>query len=256
MSSKKPFFSIITASFNSERTIATTIKSLLDQDFTDFEYIIVDGNSKDNTLKIIASFEALFTAKNISYRYISEKDKGVYDAWNKGVKLSEGEWISFLGSDDSYMPNALNTYFTHIQNNSNSNYISSQVQLINANGENLSVFGKAYRWEKVIRDMDTAQVGSFHKKELFEKIGFFDPSYKIVGDLDFYIRSKDVIRPAYFKEITAKMQNGGISNQIYKALKEALVVKLKYNYNPKLLSYYDFYSSLAKCYIKILIKKK
>ena len=256
MLNNTPFFSIITASYNSEKTIAVTIESILNQGFADFEYLIIDGNSKDTTLNIIQSYESAFKAKNINYRYISEKDKGVYDAWNKGVKMSSGQWISFLGSDDNYMPNALNTYFDHINNSGDINYISSQVQLINANGENLSVFGKAYRWEKVIRDIDTAQVGSFHKKELFEQTGLFDTSYKIVGDLDFYIRCKDFIKPAYFREITAKMQNGGISNQIYTALKEALMVKLKYNYNPKLLSYYDFYSSLAKCYIKILIKKK
>ena len=108
----------------------------------------------------------------------------------------------------------------------------------------------------MIRDIDTAQVGSFHKRELFDKVGLFSTEYKIVGDLDFYIRCKDFIRPDYFKNITANMQNGGVSNQVYIALKEALSVKLKYGYTPVYLTYYKFYSSLIKCYIKIVLNKK
>jgi len=251
-----PFFSIVTASYNSENTISDTIKSVLNLDFQDFEYIIVDGNSSDTTLEIIQSFVPKFEAKGIRYKFISEKDKGIYDAWNKGIQLSSGEWISFLGSDDSYLSNALQLYFTEIKKNKTINYISSQVNLTNEKGEVLSVFGKKYNWKNVITDINIAQVGSFHKRELFEKVGVFSTAYKIVGDLDFYIRCKDIIQPGYFKDTTANMQNGGVSNQIYTALKEALSVKLKYGYTEKWFTYYKFYSSLAKCYIKMAINKK
>ena len=110
---KIPFFTVITASFNSEKTIDKTIESLLNQNYTNFEYIIIDGNSKDSTLEIIKSFEQKFKEKNITYKFISEPDKGIYDAWNKGIKLSDGEWISFLGSDDYYTDN---TVFEQIAN--------------------------------------------------------------------------------------------------------------------------------------------
>lgn len=251
-----PFFSIITASFNSEKTIADTLTSVLNQSFLDFEFIIIDGNSKDHTLEIIKSFEKLFQEKNISYSFISEKDFGIYDAWNKGIRLSKGKWISFLGSDDMYLENALERYYFHINQNPNANYISSKIELINDKKEVIRVFGKPFLWGKIIRNMDIAQVGSFHKKELFEKVGFFNHTYKIVGDLDFYIRGKNEIIAGYFNEITAKMMNNGVSNQIYKALKEALDVKLKLRSTSAFISYYDFYLSLLKCYIKILIKKK
>lgn len=254
--STAPFFSIITASYNSEKTISDTIDSVLNLDFQDFEYIIIDGNSSDSTLKIIQSYIPKFEAKGVPYKFISEKDKGIYDAWNKGIKMSSGSWISFLGSDDSYLPTALQLYFDEIQINYNLNYISSQVNLTNEKGKILAVFGKKYDWSNVITDINIAQVGSFHKRELFDKVGLFSTEYKIVGDLDFYIRCKDFIRPGYFKNITANMQNGGVSNQIYKALKEALVVKLKYGYTSKWLAYYKFYSSLSKCYIKIALNKK
>lgn len=251
-----PFFSIITASYNSEKTIKDTIESVVNLNFNDYEYVIIDGNSTDKTVEIIQSFIPKFEALGISFKYISEKDKGIYDAWNKGIKMSSGCWISFLGSDDSYLPTALQLYSEEIQKNSNLNYISSQVNLTNEKGKVLAVFGKKYDWNNVITDINIAQVGSFHKRELFDKVGLFSTEYKIVGDLDFYIRCKEFIRPGYFKNITANMQNGGVSNQIYKALKEALVVKLKYGYTSKWFAYYKFYSSLAKCYIKIVLNKK
>ena len=252
----QPFFSIITASFNSEKTIFDTINSVLDLKFTDFEYIIIDGNSTDATLKIIESFAERFKNKSIYYKFVSEKDLGIYDAWNKGVALSAGKWVSFLGSDDTYLNDALTNYYSQIEKFSDCNYISSQVELVNQKKEKIAIIGKKYNWERANRDIDVAQVGSFHKKELLDAVGLFSTKYKIVGDLDFYLRCKNYIRPAYFKIITAKMQNGGVSNQIYNALKEALLVKLHFNNRSKMLCYYDFYSSLLKCYIKILIKKK
>ncbi len=254
--SKSPFFSIITASYNSQETISRTIQSVLDLDFSDYEYIIIDGNSKDKTVEIIESFVPKFKDKGVSFQYVSEKDNGIYDAWNKGVKMSSGEWISFLGSDDSYFPNALSIYHSEIKNLPEINYISSQLNLTNAKNEVIAVFGKKYVWDNVIRDISVAQVGSFHKRELFNKVGFFSTEYKIVGDLDFYIRCKDVIVPGYIEKITGNMQNGGVSNQVYVALKEALTVKIHYGYLPKYINYYKFYSSLIKCYIKIAINKK
>lgn len=256
MENNTPFFSIITASYNSGKTIEETILSVLSQSFTDFEFIIVDGKSSDNTMEIVESYLPKFQEKNIVFKYISEKDRGIYDAWNKGIKLSKSNWISFLGSDDEYLPNALERYFYHLKQATDSNYISSKVELINKNKEVLNVIGKAFEWNKVVRNMEIAQVGSFHHKQLFANVGLFNDDYKIVGDLEFYIRCKDHIKPAFFEEITAKMLNEGVSNQIYKALKEALDVKLKYKSSSAFIAYYDFTTILLKCYYNKLIKKK
>ena len=102
-----PLVSIITVCFNSEKTIQKTIQSLLNQSVTGFEYILVDGKSKDSTIEIIKSFENKFKEKGISYKWISEKDTGIYNAFNKGINLSKGKWISFLGSDDIYLKTAI-----------------------------------------------------------------------------------------------------------------------------------------------------
>ena len=80
---------------------------------------------------IIKSFISKFEAKGITYKFISEKDKGIYDAWNKGIALSEGQWISFLGSDDMYIEDALINYSNEInKSDGKTNYISSKVEII------------------------------------------------------------------------------------------------------------------------------
>lgn len=244
-----PLLSIITASYNSEKTIAKTIQSLLDQNYTDFEYIIIDGNSKDTTLTIIKSFESKFQEKNISYRYVSEPDQGIYDAWNKGLALAEGNWISFIGSDDFYLPGALSIYVDAIGNLKNGeNYISSKVILIDEQEKEVSIFGEAFVWKKILNSMDFAQVGSFHKRELFGEVGIFSLDYKIVGDLDFYIRTKDKIRPAFINVVTGKMMNNGVSNQIAKALNEGLKVRLKHHHQSTVRIYLNHYYNYFKCY--------
>ena len=262
---KTPFFSVITASFNSEKTISKTIESLLNQTYTGFEYIIIDGNSNDSTLEIIKSFEGKFKEKNIVYKFISESDKGIYDAWNKGINLSAGEWISFVGSDDYYLPESLTIYDKAIKSlKADINYISSKIIIIDEKENELNTIGEKFVWKNFLKKMDIAQVGSFHKKELFEQIGTFSTNYKIVGDLDFYLRAKDVIKPSFLNLVTGKMMNNGVSNQINKALKEALIVRLKYGYQSRTNIYFNHFLSLIRChgsrikqkgvFIKLLLK--
>lgn len=102
-----PLISIITVSFNSEKTIKRTIESVLNQSYDNYEYIIIDGGSKDNTLEIIKSYQDKFIQKGIRYHFISEKDKGIYDAMNKGIALSQGDIVGLINSDDYYSENAL-----------------------------------------------------------------------------------------------------------------------------------------------------
>ena len=91
--------SIITACFNSEKTIKTTIESVLHQTYSNIEYIIIDGKSSDSTIEIVKEYMPLFRGR---LRYISEKDNGIYDAMNKGIRLSKGDVIGIINSDDFY----------------------------------------------------------------------------------------------------------------------------------------------------------
>lgn len=99
--------SIITVCFNSEATISKTIESVLAQTYPEIEYIIVDGASSDNTVSVAEGFKERFAEKNISYTVISEKDKGMYDALNKGARIAHGELVGQINADDWYESDAI-----------------------------------------------------------------------------------------------------------------------------------------------------
>lgn len=250
---KKPFFSIITATYNSSLTLRKTLDSILNLNFKDFEYIIIDGKSVDNTIEIILEFEGIFSSRGIQFRWISEIDKGIYDAWNKGIQLANGEWISFLGSDDYYLENALEIYKQSIT--INCNYIHSKVQLINEKDEKLRVLGGDNFTEvKFFRNMNIAHVGSFHHKSLFinEK---FSLKYKSASDYFFFLKNFDKLKPCFINKTTAVMQFGGISTHVKGALKEALDVKIDSKRRSKFLCYLDFFVDHFKHFLLKYIRK-
>ena len=106
--------SIITVAYNSEKTIAKTIESVLGQQAApekpfQIEYLIIDGSSSDRTVEVAEGYRAKMEEKGICYRIVSEPDRGIYDAMNKGIRLAEGEIIGIINSDDWYEPDALKT---------------------------------------------------------------------------------------------------------------------------------------------------
>ncbi len=245
--------SIITATFNSEKTLAATINSILKQTQVNIEYIVVDGASTDQTIDIIKSFEEVFKSKGITFKWISEKDNGIYDAWNKGLQLSTGEWISFLGSDDIYVDNALKSYSEFIsQQEKEIDLVYSNVNIINDNGDVLRKINGKWSWKVFRRKMNIAHVGSFHNMKYFEKYGKFNTDYKIAGDYELLLRARKTLRTAKLDLVTVMMGYGGISNnQIFKVFSESIRAKHETGRVHILLCYVDF----LKEYLIYMIKK-
>lgn len=162
------FFSIITVTYNSEKTLKRTIDSLLTQTISDFEYIIIDGKSLDGTVDIIKSYELEFKKRNILFTWISEKDSGIYDAFNKGINKATGDWISFLGSDDYYLKDALENYKLEIEKQTKDiDFIHSKVKV-----EGGKIIKDKWIWKQYKKAMNIAHVGAFHNKNYFKKYGF------------------------------------------------------------------------------------
>ena len=223
----RPLVTIITATFNSGKTLENTINSVLEQSYDNIEYIIIDGGSTDNTLDIISKYK-----ERISH-VISEPDNGVYDAWNKGIKLSKGDWISFLGSDDVMYPNAVHQYVNFIEQNPEVEYVSSRVDYVNEDNSLNSIIGERWSWPKFSRIMKVAHVGSFHNKSLYIECGLYNTSYKIVADYEF------LLRKGFFNHITVRMKSGGISYS-YKAIYESLKARVKTGKRKKIYAFVDF----------------
>lgn len=222
-------FSIITVCFNSEKTIKFTLESVLNQTYNNIEYIIVDGNSTDKTLEIIKFYEQKFIEKGIIYNWISESDSGIYNAFNKGIKLSNGNWISFLGSDDYYVHNALELYSKKILNLKTSvDFVYSNVDVLNEHNEITNNVNGIWSWIKFKKYMNVAHVGAFHSREYFNKYGYFNEGYKIAGDYELLLRAKLELKTAKIEQVTVKMADGGVSNKFVNlAFKETFIAKNK-----------------------------
>lgn len=203
----KPLISIITATYNAGQELIKTIESIKNQTFKNFEFIVIDGGSTDGTIKIIEDYYP----EVIKY-YVSERDSGIFDAWNKGLSVAQGQWVAFLGAGDEYYSDALAQYSNSIQDGfSEMEYISSKVEIVDSEGKLLFVRGSKWEWNKFKKFMNTAHVGSLHSKKLFEKYGVYDTSYKIAGDYELLMRALENLNAGFVNETTAKMLYGGTS---------------------------------------------
>lgn len=178
--------SVITVCFNAEASIGNTLKSVLDQTYTDYEYVIVDGASKDNTLKIIEDYKDGFEAKGIKITVISEKDNGIYDAMNKAVKYCSGEWLIYLNADDSL---------------ADQDVLKDMFETKDYEGFDV-VYGDSYRVKGELKKLDLADKSidhlrdfkffchqaTFTRREVFDKISF-DPQFRICADYDFFLQA-------------------------------------------------------------------
>jgi glycosyltransferase involved in cell wall biosynthesis len=187
--------SIITPSFNHGRFIQDTIESVLDQKYDNFEHIIIDGGSTDNTLDIISSYKHI--------KWISEKDSGSASAINKGLNIADGDIISWLNSDDYYDSNVFQRIVEVLSNNTDINFIYGNQTFVN---ENKVVTLK----DKTIPpDLDyllnysadiIRQSAIFFTKSLLNKVGNLDIRLKCVFDYDLFLRMIKIAHPFYIND--------------------------------------------------------
>lgn len=243
---KKPYISIITATYNAGDYLESSINSIINQTFKDYEYIIIDGCSSDSTIDIIGKYE-----KYITY-WESDKDSGIYDAWNKGISKSQGEWILFIGADDQLLPNGLEIYVNYITSfpKNSFDYVSSRVKRINPDGSIEGIVGKPWKWNSFRKKMTTAHPGSFHSKQFFETYGLYQTKYSIVSDYEILLRAKDNLKTGYIDKITVLMSTGtNLKKSV--AIKEILDV-LKYSNN---LSFWEYHFMRLRVYIGSYLKR-
>jgi len=242
----KPLISIITVVYNGEKFLEETINSVINQTYDNVEYIIIDGGSTDGTVDIIKKYE-----DRIDY-WVSERDKGIYDAMNKAVKLSIGDWISFLGADDFYLEDSIQNYVISLQKSTEFvDYISSNVELISSSKLKNKMIGSKWEWKKFKKYMNVAHVGSLHNIKFFKENGLFNTSYKIAADYEILLRKKNNLKSLYVKALTAKMRDGGVSNQQKSlTLKETRDAKISTANRSKIIAYYEYYFALFKIFLK------
>ena len=210
-SAKHPMISIIVATYNVAMTLQQCISSIVGQTYENIELIIIDGGSTDGTVELLEINNHL-----ISY-WISESDKGIYNAWNKGLLQAKGEWICFIGADDFILDaqviERMAIQLAMIPSNIKVAY--SQIMLLNNLGENLYVIGEP--WGKVKERfkqiMSIPHPGLMHRRSLFEQNGNFDESFRIGGDYELLLRELKTADAVFIPDIiTVGMRQGGLSS--------------------------------------------
>jgi len=208
----KPVISIITVSYNSKGTITDTIKSVLAQTYTEIEYIIIDGSSTDGTVKLIESFGSRIS------KFTSEPDKGIYDAINKGIRLSTGNIIGILNSDDFFYDNNVIQKVVDAFDTDVIDAVYGDVKFVDPTNilkvvRNYS--SKHFNPEKFKFGFMPAHPSFYVKRDLFGKHGFYKTDYKIAADFELLVRFMYVnhIRCKYIEMPFVSMRTGGVSNK-------------------------------------------
>ncbi len=232
--SYKPLISIVIATYNSISTLSFALKSAISQTYPFKEIIIIDGGSTDGTQKVIESYSS-----HVKY-WISESDRGIYDAWNKALLKTDGDWICFIGADDKFINNNILNCMAPILSLANLNktrLIYFGIKKYNDNLDKYQLLGE--EWEKskdnFFKYQNIPHVGMMHHKSIFEQYGLFDPTFKIAGDYDLLIRVIKHESPMFEALIAYEMGNYGLSNNKsmqYLLLKENFRAKLKNRLNP------------------------
>lgn len=202
--------SIITVTYNSELYLEQTILSVINQTYKNYEFIIIDGGSTDNTISIIEKYKQYVTF------WISENDKGIYDAMNKGITFASGDIIGFLNSDDIYYDNNI---LEIISSSFNDNIESIFGDIVYVNNKDTNVLNRHYSSKNFkLKHFSYGHMPphpSFYAlKKVYDKIGFFKDDYKIAADFDYLVRVLLInkIKFKYMNIIFVRMRSGGISS--------------------------------------------
>jgi len=214
MKSKQPLITIIIATLNYADTLERCLDSIVSQTYPYKELIVMDGDSRDATVEILANRQ-----NNITY-WESKPDRGIYHAWNKALKHSHGEWICFLGADDFFWNNHvlvdLVPYLKKYED-SGIRVVYGQAARVNSHGHILKLRGKP--WKKIHwlmlhgMPLHLPHPGMMHHRSLFERHGLFDETFVIAGDYDFLLRELKDGNALFVEGLrTVGSQIGGIAD--------------------------------------------
>ncbi len=198
-----PLISIIIPTFNSEATIDSCLQSIKSQQFKDYEILIIDGQSTDATIAKCNNF-------NGSLKVISEKDDGVYDAMNKGIKIAGGEWLLFLGSDDALFNSSVLDNISKRLLETNAGFIYGDVKIAGSTSWAIdgTIYDGAFSLEKLF-ERNICHQAIFYKKEVFGKIGIYNIRYSLCADWDFNLRCWANYPSEYVPIIVSVFNAGG-----------------------------------------------
>jgi glycosyltransferase involved in cell wall biosynthesis len=244
--SPTPKVTVITACRNAARTIQETILSVINQEYDNIEYIVVDANSDDGTADIISRYE-----QNISL-WIREPDKGIADAWNKGIRNASGDIVGIINADDLYTPSTVATIVDALARDEDCGFVYGDLKVVDDGLAFRHVekgrpdYERTTRYDMLHVPHPTVFVG----RSTYNRIGLFDTRYRIASDYEFIRRmATNKIRGTYIPETLAIMRQGGVS-QTHRtaAFREVMAISIVYGRNPLAAACY-FCFKLMRTYL-------
>jgi glycosyltransferase len=202
--------SLLTPTYNSAQTLARTIDSVIAQKYEDLEYIIFDGNSADNTRQIVDSYKT-----KININFISEKDDGLYDAMNKGLKAATGDIVGILNSDDFFDNDQVLKNVSQKFEETNTDIVYGDIVYFSEDTNKITRKWTAGKYNEKLLDngWTIPHPALFVKKEIYEKYGYYKENYKIAADYEFILRLLKVhkVNLEYIPKVFVRMYDSGTS---------------------------------------------
>ncbi|MDR0812322.1 MAG: glycosyltransferase [Paludibacter sp.] len=232
-----PLVSIITVTYNAEKYIAQTMQSVFAQTYPNIEYIIIDGKSTDQTLKIIQGIAAPVPPKrdklrNDGFTVVSEKDNGIYDAMNKGIAMAKGELIGIINASDFYEPDAVKTVVNQYNENSDAGVFHGNVNMLNADGSFFKLKKPNPNLDELYKSFSLQHPTFFVTKKTYNRVGVFDTSFRIAADYDFTMRCyRAGVKFCYIDKVITNFRQGGVSQNKMNNIAEGKRLLLKNGYD-------------------------
>lgn len=247
-----PMITVITVCFNSAATLGKTLQSVAEQSWPNVEHIVIDGGSTDATKEVVAQYGAHLA------RFVSEPDRGIYDAMNKGIRVATGDVIGFLNADDVYAHQNVLAEVAGNMRCENLDALFGDVEFFRPENQTRTLrrYSSArFRPDRIAWGWMPAHPALFVRREVFQRVGGFRTDYRIAGDFEFVARAfgKNSLRYRHLPEVLVRMLTGGISTagwrntlllnrEVLRACREneirTNILKILSKYPAKLLEYF------------------
>ena len=204
-----PKISILMATWNCSSLLATFFRSLEEQSPGDWELLILDNCSSDGLPQLVHQYQAAHPDHLI--RFSSQTDAGIYDAWNRGIQLAEGDYLCFIGADDRFVSSESLQQLLDLTSSS-AELITCRNSYYSSDGRFLRDWGSAWNWRRMRESMNIAHPGMLVRRDLFERFGLFDPSFKICGDYEWFLRLAPAVTSVHSQASILKIVQAGVSH--------------------------------------------
>lgn len=223
MTVAEPTVSILVATWNCAPQLACFLESLVAQTWVDWELVLLDNASSDGTAELVERFRAGL-ADPQKLVWSSEPDGGIYDAWNRGLGLARGRYLSFIGADDLFVEEQSLGRIAALTA-ANADLITARNAYYAPDGRFLRCWGSSWHWQRMRQSMIIAHPGMLVRRDWFARLGLFDAAFRICGDYEWFLRLPTGLRTVHSSDAILKVVQAGVSHtripQVYAETFEA-----------------------------------